>query len=168
MSVRRIAAVLVALLLVAAACGAELSVSGGSGQDHLTVMSGDREVLRYQLKKPAEVKLPVDSGGYFHPVTTPSGVVVTDAAPSDHPHHRGIFLAWVEMHGKKDADFWGWGEHAPIKGRRIVNTNLRLREPSSANGFHADSQWRAEGAVMLTEQLDAVAAPGADVNVLDL
>src|SRR5213593_4357001 len=79
------------------------------------------EVARYQLRPVQGSKLAVDSACYFHPARTPSGIVVTEVAPPDHLHHRGIFLAWVEMHGKKDADFWGWGEHAPKTNRVIIN-----------------------------------------------
>ncbi|TMQ01494.1 MAG: hypothetical protein E6L09_03505 [Verrucomicrobia bacterium] len=120
----------------------------------------------YHLKPPADTALPVESGGFFHPLTTPRGLVVTDFAPTDHKHHRGVFLAWVEMHGAKDADFWGWGERAPVKDRRIINQNLSLR--ARGLGFRADNQWRAEDAVLLTERLDALAAPAADANALDL
>src|SRR5688500_8889791 len=67
-----------------------------------------QSIAQYQLQRPADTKLSVESACYFHPVTTPKGVVVTEVGPSDHPHHRGIFLAWVEMHGRHDADFWGW------------------------------------------------------------
>src|SRR5688572_19601834 len=63
-----------------------------------------RTLISYQLKAPPDAGLPVESGGFFHPMTTPSGTVVTDLAPADHRHHRGVFLAWVEMHGAKDAD----------------------------------------------------------------
>src|SRR5687768_1438813 len=100
---------------------------------HVNIRTPDgKEIFQYQLQRPAASKLPVESACYFHPVRTPKGVVVTEVAPSDHLHHRGIFLGWVEMHGKQDADFWGWGEHAPIKGRRIVNR--RVSEPlSTAN-----------------------------------
>src|SRR5262245_21823204 len=89
-------------------------------------------IAQYQLQKPAGTALSVDSACYFHPVTTPKGIVVTEVGPSDHPHHRGIFLAWVEMHGKHDADFWGWGEHAPKKDRVIVNREITdlLSNPS--------------------------------------
>ena len=65
--------------------------------------------LQYNVKKPADSKLSVESACYFHPFSTPSGAVITDVAPADHKHHRGIFLAWYDMKGKKDGDFWGWG-----------------------------------------------------------
>src|SRR5689334_13572029 len=118
------AAPLAVLLTVCAVAAAQAPqpprLTVNASGDSVAVNAGDRPVLRYVTIKPPDVKLPVDSAAYFHPVMTPSGVVVTDVAPADHPHHRGIFLAWVEMHGKKDADFWGWGEHAPIKDRRII------------------------------------------------
>src|SRR5262245_58667772 len=89
--------------------------------DAVLVKSGDKEAVRYQLLKPADSRLSVESGCYFHPFRTPSGAVITEVAPTDHKHHRGIFLAWFDMHGKKDADFWGWGQFAPVKDRIIVN-----------------------------------------------
>ena len=88
--------------------------------------SAGKTILRYQLDRPADSKLSVESGCYFHPITTPNGTVITEVAPSDHLHHRGAFLAWVEMHGKKDADFWGWGEHAPKKHRKILSWGIDL------------------------------------------
>ena len=122
----------------------------------IVVTDGGKPVLQYQLKKPADVQLPVDSGGYFHPVMTPAGVVVTDVAPADHRHHRGIFLAWVEMHGKKDADFWGWGEHAPIKDRRIVNQpHMANRATPGGGSFATRNHWTAEGQTVLSEQIEA-------------
>src|SRR5687767_14616896 len=134
--------------------GAAASMSAARQGDAVVVKSGNAELLRYHLKKPADVKLPVDSGGYFHPLTTPSGVVVTDVAPADHPHHRGVFLAWVEMHGAKDADFWGWGEHAPIKDRRVEVVEIdEIETRSDKASFRASCDWKAEGTVLINEEL---------------
>src|SRR5687767_12047622 len=152
--------------------GAAASMSAARQGDAVVVKSGNAELLRYHLKKPADVKLPVDSGGYFHPLTTPAGVVVTDVAPADHPHHRGVFLAWVEMHGKKDADFWGWGEHAPIKDRRIVGRGARAKTEAGSRKttMTAHNDWRAEGETIIREELlAAVSTDGpAKATVLDL
>jgi hypothetical protein len=139
-------------------------------QTHVNIRTPDgKEVLQYQLKRPAESKLPVDSACYFHPVRTPKGVVVTEVAPSDHLHHRGIFLAWVEMHGKQDADFWGWGEHAPIKGRRIVNreVNQPLSNATGA-GFRALNEWLAETNVVIAEELRTAARTEGPASIVDL
>ena len=100
-------------LATAVAAGADPSLPADAlrtkrADDAVVVSAGERDVLRYQLTKPADSKLPVESACYFHPLRTPGGTVVTDVAPADHPHHRGVFLAWFEMKGKADADFWGW------------------------------------------------------------
>jgi hypothetical protein len=106
----------------------------------------------------------IESAAFFHPFSTPSGTVVTDLAPSDHPHHRGIFMGWVEMHGEKDADFWGWGQHAPIKDRRIVNRRVRVMK----DGLSAANDWMAEETVLIQEQLRASIKATGQANVLDL
>ena len=141
-------------------------------RDAVTLSPGGSGSAKYQLRKPADVKLPVESGGYFHPLTTPSGVVVTDVAPADHPHHRGVFLAWVEMHGKKDADFWGWGEHAPIKDRRIISRGAKgkTNDKGRLATMTARNDWVAEGATILSEELAAVISSDdrAEATVLDL
>jgi len=121
-------------------------------------------VLQYQLRKPNDSPLAVESACYFHPLTTPKGFVVTDVAPADHRHHRGIFLAWVEMHGGRDADFWGWGEHAPIQGRVIRN---RAWKPSD-HGFQAVNDWMAEDTRVVEESLTATVTRDGDAHVVDL
>lgn len=127
------------------------------------------EVLRYQLQPIKGAKLAVDGACYFHPATTPNGVVMTEVAPSDHPHHRGIFLAWVEMHGKKDADFWGWGEHAPKTNRTIVHKAVYSSEATKGGaGFVVRNDWVAEGEVVIQEKLRAYASQQAPANILDL
>ena len=124
-----------------------------------------QELVRYQLKLPMGSALTVESACYFHPLKTPAGVTVTDVAPLDHRHHRGIFFAWLEVHGQeKAADFWGWGEHAPTKGRRIVSRDI----VPSEDGFTAHNEWLADGVVMIDEQMEARVQPGTNVNVLDL
>lgn len=130
----------------------------------MMISRNDATVVRYQLERAADSKLPVESACYFHPLTTPLGTVVTDVAPADHPHHRGIFLAWFDMKGKKDADFWGWGAHAPVKDRRIVN---RSAEPEPG-GFRARNEWLAEGEVLLVEDLKTAARQMGKANVIDL
>src|SRR5688572_11367184 len=90
-----------------------LTAAGGPGAQvdtervdgAMVVKWGGKEVLRYQVDRPADSKLPVESACYFHPLRTPGGTFVTDVAPADHPHHRGIFLAWFDVQGKKPADF---------------------------------------------------------------
>ncbi len=132
--------------------------------DSIVIKAGDQVVVNYRLTRPADSKLAVESGCYFHPLATPKGTVITEVAPADHLHHRGVFLAFVEMHGKKDADFWGWGEHAPKAGRKIVNREIAI----SANGFAANNSWEADGVVLVRELLQVSVTAWPEANVLDL
>jgi hypothetical protein len=95
--------------------------------------------------KPKKTNLAASSVCCFHPVNTPAGVRITDLAPGDHHHHRGIFFAWhtMEFHEEADfsgfgplgpthgwdihrGDFWGWGSYAPVEGRVIRNQEVTL------------------------------------------
>jgi hypothetical protein len=135
----------------------------------VVVRANEREVVRYQLARPVESQLSVESACYFHPFATPRGVVLTDVAPSDHRHHRGIFLAWVEMHGAKDADFWGWGEPAPKQGRRIVNReSTEFVTATGGAGFVAHNDWLADGEALVKEELRATVNGAPAAQVLDL
>ena len=155
------APILLALSTALHAAGAQAWRRDG---DRAHLSREGREVLTYNLRPPAGSGLPVEAGSYFHPLRTPSGVGVTDFVPSDHRHHRGLFLAWVETHGAKDADFWGWGALAPIQNRQIVNRDLDTRR----DGFRARNEWVADGQVILEETLTATARKIAGMNVLDL
>jgi hypothetical protein len=156
------------VLLQAANPVSTLTVSHEAGAVFVRSSEG-KTVLKYQLDRPADSKLTVESGCYFHPVTTPSGVVMTDEAPPDHPHHRGIFLAWVEMHGRKDADFWGWGEHAPTKQRRILNRKVTdLQSGPGQARFRAQNEWKAEDDLVLTEHLETKVSLASSAYVIDL
>jgi hypothetical protein len=129
------------------------------------ISSMGQEVLGYQLKQPMGTALNVESACYFHPFNTPLGVTVTDVAPSDHRHHRGIFFAWLEMHGASDADFWGWGQYAPTKGRRIIN---RAIEEHDGDTVRIRNAWLVEGTPMIDEQLDVHLQTSPAGNILDL
>lgn len=49
-------------------------------------------IFDYVTKRPENIGLTSPSAAYFDPVNTPSGERVTNVAPDDHPHHRGVFL----------------------------------------------------------------------------
>jgi hypothetical protein len=136
--------------------------------DAVTVKALGKEVLGYQLRKPADSKLSVESACYFHPFTTPSGVVITDVAPADHKHHRGIFLAWFDMHGKKDADYWGWGMYAPMKDRVIVNRGEGPLVGGEGASFRVTNDWMAEELALVKEDLQASVRKEGPAHVLDL
>jgi len=148
---------------------ADHSLSISRTDQSITIKSNDREILTYQLQRPDNNKYPLDSACYFHPLRSPSGKILTDFANADHPHHRGIFLGWVEMHGKKDADFWGWGQPAPIAGRKIVNRSVDESSSTDKSAtFKVSNDWLAENEPILREQLEAHITTIQSANILDL
>ncbi len=77
--------------------------------DQVVVSQGEAELLRYQI-----TPMRAPKGGqkfaastFIHPLRTPSGFVVTEAQPSDHLHHLGVWWPWkyVSVDGKR---FNGW------------------------------------------------------------
>ena len=114
-------------------------------------------------KKPpmSEVPLTSPSVACFHPVLTPSGERVTALAPDDHPHHRGIYLAWHDAEfrtpidpgkmgqyapafgwGITKADFWGWGEYAPRENRVIQTSGVKLASADARRTRRSRSRTR--------------------------
>lgn len=128
-----------------------------------------RTVLRYMTKKPAETKLTANSVCCLYPVNTPKGVRVVDFAPSDHPHHRGVFLAWHSVTGKQKADFWGWGEWAPTEGRMIQNRGVKLLKADAKQAtLEVRNDWMVEDEVMIGEVLSIRARQVGPAYVIDL
>jgi len=129
-----------------------------------------RLVFRYMTKKPEKSELTANSVCCLFPLNTPSGERAVDFAPSDHRHHRGVFLAWHAMEGKKPADFWGWGEFAPTAGRVIENRSVDLvRAGTRRAQIAVRNAWTADGETMIDEETTIAAreVPGAFVIDLD-
>jgi hypothetical protein len=157
------------VMIDAAAANPKPRIAEEHSQRSYVIKSDNLPVLSYNLVPPSDSALPLRAGGYFHPLKTPAGETLTDFAPTDHKHHRGVFLAWVEMHGEKDADFWGWGEHAPIKGRTIENISIKGAASSgNRSGFKARNHWKADDSVLIDERLAAELNVRSEGNVLDL
>ncbi len=128
-----------------------------------------RVVFRYMTEKPADTKLTANSVCCLYPVETPAGVSVVEFAPSDHPHHRGVFLTWHAMEGRQPADFWGWGEWAPTTGRVIRNGSVELQKASPEEATIAvRNDWMVEDDVMIEEATSITAREEEAGYVIDL
>lgn len=81
-----------------------------SDDTDLVVKFGQRELLRYAIAERTSddpSKEYLTRSGYFHPVTTLAGDLVTDDFCPDHPHQHGIFFAWTESrYGDTKTEFW--------------------------------------------------------------
>ena len=162
--------------LAATAAGKSLNAADG------------RTALTYLTSKPEGSNLRANSACCFHPVNTPSGERLTDLAPGDHVHHRGIFLAWhsIDFRRKADfskmgpsapthgfdirrADFWGWGEFAPTDQRVIRNRDVRLAKSDAKSAeLVIENDWTIRGSRYVDEKTTAVWRDGDGANVLDL
>jgi hypothetical protein len=93
---------------------------------------------------------------------------VVEFAPSDHPHHRGLFLAWHAMEGSRPADFWGWGQFAPTNDRAITNRSLKLLEADAQHvRLEARNDWVAEGETLIEETTMISAGQQQGLYVID-
>ncbi|MBL49086.1 MAG: hypothetical protein CMP28_09035 [Roseibacillus sp.] len=170
--------VLVALLLgvltpgLLAAGGRKSYSLGQSEVGHVLKAPDGRTVFQYMTSKPEGSRLTANSTCCFYPVMTPGGTRVVDFAPDDHPHHRGIFLAWYSMLADDEAragDFWGWGKFAPTEGRVIRNDKVTLvRANSSGAALAINNSWMAGKTRMLTEELSVGVAREGEAYVMDL
>ena len=70
----------------------------------------DAPVLRYNsaiVAPPKDTDPAFARSGFIHPLRTPSGTLVTEQFPADHPHQDGVFLAYTktEFEGRTP-NFW--------------------------------------------------------------
>ncbi len=147
-----------------------------------------KTVFRYMTKKPARTNLAANSVCCFHPLNTPAGVRITDLAPGDHHHHRGVFLAWHSMEFRQKADFsafgptgpthgwnisrgdfWGWGQYAPTDGVVIKNRDVSLAEADAEHAIVTlANDWTIHDTVWLDEKTTATVTRDRGAYVIDL
>jgi hypothetical protein len=120
-------------------------------QDGKQVIAPDGKIVfRYVTTRPEGIGLTSPSAAYFDPINTVSGERVTNVAPDDHPHHRGMYLGFMDSefrdysssdrstnpygprtYSVQRADFWAWGMYAPRDGRVIRNKDIKLMSATS-------------------------------------
>ncbi|MFZ5832149.1 MAG: DUF6807 family protein [Planctomycetota bacterium] len=175
----KLLSLLVVLPLVLGIWGVAQTAASAEGEKSFTAESDDlglvvktpdgRTMFRYMTKKPADTKLTANSVCCLFPVNTPSGERVVDFAPPDHPHHRGVFLAWHAIAGPKAADFWGWGEFAPKENRIIENRDARVVKANQGGAELAvRNDWVAEGQTLIEEATTIAASEDRGAYVIDL
>ena len=153
-------------------CEDEVASFRGEGKDDLFRLASpeDRTIFRYVAGDlpEGEAKPSVEGTCFTHPLYTPSGTLVTDLAPKDHPHHRGIFCAWVQVDGEASGDWWGWGEKAPKDKRLILNREARITdEEKDRVTLRVINSWRAEEETVLGERATITASAAKNAYVID-
>ncbi|WP_372773484.1 DUF6807 family protein [Mangrovibacterium sp.] len=103
--IRKLNIVLFVLLLGAGTTSAQISIKKEQGGIWIT--DGGKNVAFYQ-KEPMGINQSEKRNNFLHPLMLPDGTTITENAPDDHPHHRGIFWAWhqILIDNKKISDGW--------------------------------------------------------------
>lgn len=165
-------AVLLSVTLVAMCAGRTTGADAFHfvADDHGLVLKTPegRTMFRYMNKRPEGTPLTANSVCCLYPVKTPAGEDVVEFAPTDHPHHRGVFLAWHAIDGDVPADFWGWGEFAPTKDRVITNRSLKAIAADAQHAvLDARNDWVADGTTLIEETTTVSARQEQGVHVID-
>ncbi|MGQ7870243.1 DUF6807 family protein [Sunxiuqinia sp. sy24] len=76
--------------------------------DEGILFTDGKKKIAFYSKEPPAMNLDKGRTNFFHPVYLPDGTMLTENAPEDHIHHRGIFWAWhqVLIDGESIADQW--------------------------------------------------------------
>lgn len=140
----------------------------------ITVQRGLVEVLCYRktpVPPPAGV-LPIYArGAYIHPLRTPGGQVVTDDFAPDHPHQKGVFLAWTKAKaGSRPVDFWNLpkGEGTVRYCETVATTSGPVFAELVVRQEHLDIKAPEAERVALAEILTVRVWATGNAHVLDL
>jgi len=111
--------ILVALIKCTTTPDSKSSFSIQENSEGLELYENGKPVLFYQKALKS-----LDSGkyarnNYIHPLYSLQGDILTEDFPEDHPHHRGIFWAWHQIHAADSAISDGWA---------LENFNLSIRD----------------------------------------
>jgi hypothetical protein len=122
-----------------------------TGNDSPVLRVAGRPVGRYVVRPELPARL--SPRPYLHPVTTLSGVAVTELSPADHPHHLGVGVAVPDVEGH---NFWGGRTYVRDRGPTELDNHGAQRHtafPSrDPDGFVEELRWVAAGSELLRER----------------
>ncbi len=116
------------------------AVKVGPGEDGLTLTIDGKPALNFRTdktKKPrADIKDEILRAGYLHPVSSPSGAIVTGDYPSNHAHHHGIWTPFTKaVFQGRATDFWNMQSK---KGEEQWHQGGRVWSGEAFGGFEAE------------------------------
>lgn len=128
---------LIASLLISIATLAQVSMK--RTHDGILFTEGDKNIAFYK-KEVTDMNLDKGRCNYFHPVYLPDGTIVTEDAPADHIHHRGIYWAWhqILIDGEKAGDQWEMKDFT-----HDVKSVEFFRLPEGAGNFKTIVEWKS-------------------------
>ena len=122
--------------------------------DGILFTEGKNKIAFYK-KDASGMNLDKGRSNYFHPLYLPDGTEITEDAPADHLHHRGLFWAWhrVLINGRAIGDGWELKDFIQdVKGveffrlsesEGVFKTIVEWKSPVYENGNKAFMEERA-------------------------
>ncbi len=157
---------LAALLLSAGILRADFTFEESDGRLRLADDGDPVLVFNFGEIEPPAGREGVARSSYIHPLYDPDGVPLTDDFPADHPHHRGVFLAWPRITvAEKQVDVWH------MRGIRPVFKEWGQREITDTSAsFEASQLWvlddgRAVARARLRYRVHAADADGRTIDI---
>ena len=106
-------------------------------QHHIVITRNGKHVLTYHktVKPPPGIEEKYGRSGFIHPISTPSGKIITDDYPvPHHSHQHGMFFAWKKASFENEQlNFWEPG-HASIRHEQV----LKIINQEHAAGFRVE------------------------------
>ena len=167
------------LVFGAAACqtvtkrGAAPTLTITDDGENYRISNAGKPVISYNytIDLPDELNVHYQRSGYFHPLTTPAGIVVTDDFPENYAHQHGIFTAWTKTRFRgQPVDFWN--THQETGAIRHLSTELL--ETAGGTGLLSFMVTLGHYALLpdsvqvLREELRVSVTDRSDVHVWDL
>ncbi len=139
----------------------------------LTLSRNDEPVLNYNVaidEPPSGLDRLYRKSGYFHPVYSPAGNVLTADFPVDHAHQHGIFFAWVKTTiAGHPIDFWNQARGTGTILHRELSSSQQGNEFAS---FSAELEHlmdpTADPQTALQEQWSVNAFPSPTFHIWEL
>ena len=128
---KKVAAVLFAIGSIPYAISPPAMAEGSSVYTLTPVESGmqlkgpdGHVIFNYVTKKPENIGLTSPSAAFFDPLNTPSGERVTNVAPDDHPHHRGVWFAFLDSEFHTPVDFSKSTGNHPVRAFSVQRADF--------------------------------------------
>lgn len=117
------------LFFVLATSSALAQISMKKEQGGLWITDGGKNVAFYQ-KDPMGFDAWEKRNNFLHPLMLPDGTTITENAPDDHLHHRGVFWAWhqILIDGKQVSDGWD------LKNFAVAVKGIEFKQVGGNNG----------------------------------
>ena len=119
--------------------------------DSIVITRSGRHVLTYHktAKVPEGVDPKYARSGFLHPISTPSGRVVTDDYPvPHHSHQHGLFFAWKKASvADRSLNFWEADKGGEVRHAKVV----AITNEEDFAGFQVELVHASGGRAILRE-----------------